>query len=183
MDARIETAVSLPRALFEQAQGVAEQLNLSPGQLFARAIEEFVSSYRSLRAAEESDTPGAGSLGASSRRIRQGEIYWARLEEEGKPEGEILHPYVIIQDDLLNNSRIETVAACALTSNLKRASETPGNLLLEAGEANLPKQSVVEVSKISTLAKAQLGEYIGSLSAQRVAEILAGMRFLQASTR
>lgn len=47
---------------------------------------------------------------------------------------------------------------CALTSNIKRAN-TPGNVLLETGEANLPRQSVVEVSKVSTVDKIQLGEY------------------------
>ena len=96
----------------------------------------------------------------------------------------IAHPYVVIvviQEDLLNYSRIPTVVACALTSNVRRASETPGNVWLEAGAANLPKQSVVELSKVTTLAKAQLGEYVGTLSAQRVAQILAGMRFLQTS--
>ncbi|MEO8396295.1 MAG: type II toxin-antitoxin system PemK/MazF family toxin, partial [Chloroflexota bacterium] len=42
-------------------------------------------------------------------------------------------------------------------------------------------QSVVEVSKVSTVDKTQLGEYIGSLSEARIAQILAGMRFLQRS--
>ena len=92
----------------------------------------------------------------------------------------IPHPHVVIQDDLFNHSRIHTVVACALTSNVKRAS-IHGNLLLEAGEANLPKQSVVEVSKVSTVDKSQLGEYIGALSEQRITQILAGMHFLQAS--
>jgi mRNA interferase MazF len=40
----------------------------------------------------------------------------------------------------------------------------------------------VVVSQVSTLEKAQLGEYIGSLSEERVRQILAGMRFLQLST-
>ena len=72
------------------------------------------------------------------------------------------------------------VVVCALTSNLKQANE-PGNILLEAGEASLPKQSVVVVSKISAINKSQLGEYIGSLNEQRISQILAGLRFLQLS--
>jgi mRNA interferase MazF len=54
-------------------------------------------------------------------------------------------------------------------------------LACHVGEANLPKQSVVEVSKVSTVEKTQLGEYIGSLTEQRTYQILAGMRFLQRS--
>lgn len=66
---------------------------------------------------------------------------------------------------------------CALTTNLKRAS-IPGNILLEAGEGNLPKQSIVVVSQVSTVEKAQLGGYVGTLSKERIGQILAGMRFI-----
>jgi len=110
--------------------------------------------------------------------INQGDIYWLQLGDESGLETNIPHPYVVIQDDVLNHSRIHTVVVCALTSNLKRVS-LPGNVLLEAGEANLPKQSVVEVSKVSSVNKTQLGEYIGSLSEQRINQIIAGMRFLE----
>ena len=112
--------------------------------------------------------------------INQGDIYWVQLESSNGQEPAIPHPYVVIQDDILNHSRIHTVVVCAVTSNLKRAS-TPGNVLLDVGEANLPKQSVVEVSKVSSVDKTQLGEYIGSLSEQRIDQIVAGMRFLQRS--
>jgi mRNA interferase MazF len=69
---------------------------------------------------------------------------------------------------------------CALTSNLRRAS-WPGNVLLEAGEAGLPRRSVVVVSQVSSVEKARLGEKIGSLSEARVEEILDGLRFQQRS--
>jgi mRNA interferase MazF len=85
---------------------------------------------------------------------------------------------VVVQDNVLNRSRIHSVVVCGLTSNRKRAN-LPGNVILEAGEANLPRQSVVEVSKLSTVDKAQFGQYIGSLSGERVQQILAGMQFLQ----
>jgi len=90
------------------------------------------------------------------------------------------HPYVVIQEDVLNQSRIHTVVVCALTSNLKQAS-APGNVLLEAGETNLPRASVVQVSKVSTVEKTQLNGYIGTLNKQRIDQILDGMRFLQSS--
>jgi mRNA interferase MazF len=72
------------------------------------------------------------------------------------------------------------VVVCALTSNLHRANE-PGNVLLEVGEGNLPQQSVVIVSQVSSVDKARLGERIGSLSDTRVEQILAGLRFQQVS--
>ena len=112
--------------------------------------------------------------------INQGDVYWIPLNDSNVSA--YTHPHVIIQDNIINRSRITTLVVCALTTNIKRA-KAPGNVLLEAGEANLPRQSVVLVSQVSTVDKAQLGEYIGSLTQQRIDQILAGMRFLQHITR
>jgi mRNA interferase MazF len=113
--------------------------------------------------------------------INQGDIYWVVLANAPEGEPAVPHPYVIVQDDAINHSRIDTVVACALTSNLGRMRETPGNVLLDPGEANLPRQSVVEVSKVTSIPKHQLGPYIGTLDPARVQQILGGMRFLQRS--
>lgn len=110
--------------------------------------------------------------------IHQGDIYWVPLEASDEPGSGITHPHVVLQDDVLSASRIDTVVVCALTTNLTRA-KLPGNVLLEKGEANLPKQSVVVVSQVSTVDKMQMGDYIGCLSQERVNQIFAGMRFLQ----
>ena len=109
--------------------------------------------------------------------IHQGDIYWIELEEPSGSRPGYSHPHVVIQNNVFNQSRIHTVIVCALTSNLQRAS-APGNVLLEAGEGNLPKQSVVVVSQIFTIDKSQLGEYIGSLSKKRASQILEGIRLL-----
>lgn len=110
--------------------------------------------------------------------IQQGDLYWVPIAEPSDGESKIIHPHVVIQADVLNQSRIETVVVCALTTNMKRA-KAPGNVLLEPGEGNLPKQSIVVVSQVSVVEKNQLGAYIGALSAERIAQILAGMKFLQ----
>jgi mRNA interferase MazF len=69
---------------------------------------------------------------------------------------------------------------CALTSNLKRATE-PGNVLLDHGEGGLEKQSVVVVSQLSSVQKTLLCKRIGALSQARVEQALDGLRFQQAS--
>lgn len=109
--------------------------------------------------------------------INQGDIYWVDLGEPTASEPGYRHPHVIVQNNLFNGSQIKTVVVCALTSNLKRA-QAPGNVLLEPGEANLPKQSVVNVSQIYTVDKSQLEEYIGSLSPGRVREIISGVKLV-----
>lgn len=120
------------------------------------------------------------ALTTTQHMVNQGDIYWVQLEDTDTLEPRIRHPHVVIQDNVLNHSRLSTVVVCALTSNLTRAS-LPGNVLLEIGEAHLPRHSVVEVSKVSTIDKTQLGDFIGSLSEQRISQILAGMRFVQRS--
>ena len=105
--------------------------------------------------------------------IRQGDVFWISPNETNEIESDHAHPYVVVQVNAQN-----TVVVCALTSNLKRAKE-PGNVLLDEYESNLPKQSVVVVSQISTVAKTQLGEYVGTLTEQRINQVLAGIRFLQ----
>jgi mRNA interferase MazF len=112
--------------------------------------------------------------------VRRGDLFWIEPDESRGSIPGHPHPHVVVQDDVFNRSRISTVVVCALTSNLSRASE-PGNVLLEVGEGNLTKQSVVVVSQVSSVDKARLGERIGALSDERVEQILAGMRFQQAS--
>jgi mRNA interferase MazF len=116
----------------------------------------------------------------SSVRINRGDVFWLGPDDSRGPAPSYSHPHVVVQDDVFNHSRIATVVVCALTSNLHRASE-PGNVLLDVGEGNLLKQSVVVVSQISSVDKASLGERIGSLSDARVDQILAGLRFQQVS--
>jgi mRNA interferase MazF len=113
-------------------------------------------------------------------RIDRGDVFWIGWDDPHGPVPGRPHPHVVVQDDLFNHSRVATVVVCALTSNLRRAS-WPGNVMLEAGEGNLPKRSVVVVSQVSSVEKARLGEKIGSLSEARVEQILDGLRFQQRS--
>ena len=97
--------------------------------------------------------------------IRQGDVYWVDL---GDPSGSgpgYVHPHVVVQNDVFNKSRLNTVVVCALTSNLHRA-EIPGNVLLAEGEANLPKPSVVNVTQLFTVDKRDLWN-ISGLSRKR----------------
>ncbi len=116
----------------------------------------------------------------SPRVIHRGDLFWLEPDESRGSIPGFPHPHVVVQEDVFNRSRIRTVIVCALSSNLKRRSE-PGNVVLDPGEGNLEKQSIVIVSQVSAVDKDRLGDYIGALSNERVEQILAGMRFQQAS--
>jgi mRNA interferase MazF len=109
--------------------------------------------------------------------INHGDIFWIDFDEPSGSEPGYRHPHVVIQNNLFNCSRINTVVVCALTSNLKRAA-VPGNVLLNKGEANLPKKSVVNISQIFTVNKRDLSEKIGTLTRDRINQILSGIRLI-----
>ena len=109
--------------------------------------------------------------------ISQGDIFWVDL---GAPSGAapgFRHPHVVVQNNVFNRSRIDTVVVCVITSNVKRA-QAPGNVLLDKGEAGLPKRSVVNVSQVFTVDKRDLHGKIGALSSRRMRQVLDGMYLL-----
>lgn len=109
--------------------------------------------------------------------ISQGDLFWVDLGVPSGSEPGYRHPHIVIQNNLFNRSRINTVIVCAVTSNLKRAS-APGNVLLPKGEANLPKASVANISQVITVDKSDLHEKIGSLSPSKIQEVLEGIRLI-----
>lgn len=109
--------------------------------------------------------------------INQGDIFWVDLGDPSGSAPGLRHPHIVIQSNIFNQSRINTAVVCALTSNLKRA-KAPGNVLLSKGEANLKKDSVVNISQIITVDKSDLIEKIGSLSSTRIRQIIKGVKLL-----
>jgi mRNA interferase MazF len=77
--------------------------------------------------------------------------------------------------DSFNLSRIGTIIAVAISSNVDRAA-APGNVAVPASRSGLPKDSVVNVSQIVALDKRQLGERVGALDHDTLAQIDAGLR-------
>ena len=84
---------------------------------------------------------------------------------------------MVVQNDIFNRSAIATSIVCLITSNLSRAN-APGNVLLKAGEAGLPKASVVNVSQILTVDKAELVECAGRLSGAATGAVRDGLHLL-----
>jgi mRNA interferase MazF len=109
--------------------------------------------------------------------IKQGDIYWIEQDEPEGSEPGYRRPFLVVQNDLFNQSRINTVVVCTLTTNLQRA-KAPGNVLLEPGEVGITRDSVVNISQIFTVDKRSLGEYCGSISARKLQQVLNGLYFL-----
>ncbi|MCI0441663.1 type II toxin-antitoxin system PemK/MazF family toxin [bacterium] len=113
--------------------------------------------------------------------VLQGEIYWIDLGYSSGSSPGFKHPHVVVQNNIYNKSLIRTTVVCQITSYLKRAL-APGNVRLRKGEGNLTKESVVNVTQILTVDKSDLIEKIGTLSQNRVWEIIQGIKQLLSPT-
>jgi mRNA interferase MazF len=84
---------------------------------------------------------------------------------------------VVVQSDAFNRSRIQTVVALVLTSNL-RLVDAPGNVLLKARAVGLPKDSVANVSQLVTLDREALTERAGRVNGEAMIAIDRGLRLV-----
>ena len=84
-----------------------------------------------------------------------------------------------MQADAFNRSRIATTIAVILTSNL-RVLDAPGNVLVPAREADLPKDSVANVSQVVTLDRDMLIERVGRLGKRTMSRVEHGLRLVLA---
>ncbi|MGH7297363.1 MAG: type II toxin-antitoxin system PemK/MazF family toxin [Polyangiaceae bacterium] len=109
--------------------------------------------------------------------VKRGEIWWASIARPVGSGPGMRRPVVIVQSDDFNRSRIRTVIALALTSNLALA-EAPGNVLLPARLTRLPKDLVANVSQVITLDKSMLAGRAGKVAERVMATIDAGLRLV-----
>ena len=107
--------------------------------------------------------------------VERGQVWWADLDEPRGSEAGFRRPLLIGQDDAFNRSRIRTVVAVVLTSNL-RLVDAPGNVLIPAKASGLPKDSVVNVSQIVTIDRDFLSEPAGKLRGQLMKSVEDGLR-------
>ncbi|MDE3089253.1 MAG: type II toxin-antitoxin system PemK/MazF family toxin [Chloroflexota bacterium] len=107
--------------------------------------------------------------------VQRGEIWWANLPDPVGSEPGFRRPVLVIQSDEFNQSRIATVIAAVITSNV-RLSQAPGNVFLPQRATGLPKDSVANVSQVITLDKNLLTERVGTLSATLLTRVEDGLR-------
>jgi len=107
--------------------------------------------------------------------IQRGEIWWADLPEPRRSEPGYRRPVLVVQADSFNLSRIQTTIVAAITTNLELA-DAPGNVLLPARSAGLPRDSVVNVSQLLTLDRSFLTEHAGTLPPRLQHSVDQGLR-------
>jgi mRNA interferase MazF len=109
--------------------------------------------------------------------IQRGDVVWVRFPPArgSAPAGR--RPAVVLQHDRFNRTRLNTAIVVTITSNL-RYGGLPGNIRLAKGEGGLPRPSVINVTQIATIDRADIDSVAGRLSRRRLAEVWDGVRLV-----
>lgn len=108
--------------------------------------------------------------------VSRGDVHWCDL---GQPNGSAparRRPVLVIQGDAYNRSRIATTIIAVLTSNTALAA-MPGNVFLPAVATGLTKDSVVNVTALTTVDRRDLDAHpVGQVPTHLMAEVDHGIK-------
>jgi mRNA interferase MazF len=107
--------------------------------------------------------------------MKRGEIWWASLPPPAGSAPGFRRPVLIVSNDSFNRSKIATVIAAVVTTNL-RLVDAPGNVRVSGPGTGLREASVVNVSQVVTIDKAMLTLRAGHLGAAQMAAVERGLR-------
>ena len=107
--------------------------------------------------------------------MNRGEVWWTNLPQPTASEPGYRRPVLIVQSDAFNRSRIKTVIAVVITSNMRLA-DAPGNVVLKAQETGLPRDSVANVSQVITIDRGFLVERCGRIGHATLRTVEDGLR-------
>jgi mRNA interferase MazF len=105
----------------------------------------------------------------------RGAVCWTDLGEPRGSRPAKRRPVLVIQADPYNASKLSTTLVAVITSNTGLAA-MPGNVFLPAVASGLPKDSVLNVTALVTIDKADLGQPVGRLPDSLMTEIDRGLR-------
>lgn len=111
--------------------------------------------------------------------IDHGGIYWAELGPAVGSRPAKRWPVLVIQSNAYNESNLATVLVAAITTNTALAM-MPGNVFLPATVVGLPRDSVVNVSALVTLDKADIADYMGRVPGILLEDVHRGLRIVLA---
>lgn len=112
--------------------------------------------------------------------VARGEVYWCDLGEPAGSAPAKRRPVLIIQSDDFNATRLATTLVATLTSNTALAA-MPGNVFLAAAATGIPRDSVVDVTQLSTIDRRKLEQpRLSTLPHYLMDEIDRGLRLVLA---
>jgi mRNA interferase MazF len=107
----------------------------------------------------------------------RGELWWIDYGVPYGSEPGYRRPVIIIQNDIFNNSRINTTVVIPLTTNLLLA-DVPGNIFLDKKDSKLGKNSVILLSQIGVVDKERFIEKISKINKDTMEKIDDNIMFI-----
>jgi mRNA interferase MazF len=111
--------------------------------------------------------------------MKRGEVWWADMPEPSASEPGFRRPVLILQSNEFNQSRINTIVAAVISSNMKLGL-APGNVTLGKKSAGLDRESVINVSQLITLDKSFLNDRVGKIPGTKMQAVDEGVRLVLA---
>lgn len=109
--------------------------------------------------------------------VERGDVWWADLGEPDGSEAGHRRPVVIVQSAAFNQSRLRTVIAVVLTTNLRLVA-APGNVLVPAKASGLPRDSVANISQVITIDRDFLLDRAGQMRGALLQDLDKGLRLV-----
>jgi mRNA interferase MazF len=113
-------------------------------------------------------------MSPSSWLVSQGEVYW---HDFGPPIGSEpggRRPVVVIQGERYNHSTWSTTVVASITTRLDRA-QLSAMVFVPRGTAGLTKDSVINLTSLSTVNKSELVELMGRLPSALWQDVIRAM--------
>ena len=109
--------------------------------------------------------------------MMNGEIWWVDFEEPFGSEPGFKRPAVVLQNNELNQSGINTFVVVPLTTNI-RLEDYQGNVFVSSEVSNLPKDSVAIGTLITSVDKNRFIEKTGKLQTSVFQEVLDAVNWV-----
>ncbi|NEP16571.1 MAG: type II toxin-antitoxin system PemK/MazF family toxin [Leptolyngbya sp. SIO4C1] len=93
--------------------------------------------------------------------MHRGEIWWATMAAPGSA-AQLRLPVLIVQDDVFNESLIQTVVVAAISMN-EHLAEAPGTVQVPPEVTGFAQPAIANLSQLFTLSKVSLTERIGAI--------------------
>ena len=106
--------------------------------------------------------------------MTRGEIWFVDFGLPIGSEVGFRRPAIVLQNDVLNESKLKTVVVLPLTTNTVYA-DLPNNILLEKEVTGLTKDSVTQPHLIVHVDKRRLSEKVSSLDKVAMEKVLKGV--------
>lgn len=100
-------------------------------------------------------------------------MWWAHLGPSRGSAPALHRPVVVVSADEFNRSCIQTATVAIVTSSTQLAR---AHVFIPRGAAGLDRDSVINVSQLTTVDKDDLARRLGALPRQLVDDVAAGLR-------